>query len=90
MVEFCLGPKLFWYGLVSLCLVTSLIISYGNVDQWWSSPAMVANVELADVVVRRLQNTPYLYIHQVIKTYTIVRKLLAPDICMLRNQSILA
>ena len=63
MVEFFLGPKCLWYGLVSLCLVTSLIISYGNVDQWWSSPAMVANVELADVVVRRLQNLSLQFMH---------------------------
>ena len=47
-----LGTKFLWFLLVSGCLVVSAFISYGNVQQWWSSPAMVANVELKDVVVR--------------------------------------
>ena len=44
-------PWLLWRLLVVSCLVASIAISYGNVRQWLATPAMVENVEVADVVV---------------------------------------
>ena len=41
-----------WAFVILACSCVSLFISYGNVVQYNASPVMVANVEVANVVVK--------------------------------------